>query len=131
MLGAVLFGHQQMQTAIKAIKELQAEAGKPRWKWEPPAANAEVASAVALHAQAAVSKAYAITEKLKRRDQLAEIEAQTLLALAGGEFDADAMEHAQAAVFRGDRRAWQIVFAHQIGGLENGLAHGATILSRG
>src|SRR5690606_11055751 len=31
MLGAVLFGHEQMQIAINTIKELAAEAGKPRW----------------------------------------------------------------------------------------------------
>ena len=63
MLGAVVFGHQQMQVAIKAINELVAAAGKPRWKWEAPADNAELASAVALHAQAALTQAYAITEK--------------------------------------------------------------------
>ena len=85
MLGAVVFGHEQMQAAIKVIKELHAQAGKPRWKWEASPANAELASAVALHAQAAVSKAYAVTEKLKRRDQLAEVKAQTMLALSGGE----------------------------------------------
>src|SRR5215468_855337 len=34
MLGAVVFGHQQMQTAIRAIRELAAEAGKPRWDWQ-------------------------------------------------------------------------------------------------
>ncbi len=37
MLGAVLFGHQEMQVAIDAIKELTAEAGKPRWEWQAPA----------------------------------------------------------------------------------------------
>ncbi len=31
MLGSVVFGHEQMQIAIKAIKEIAAEAGKPRW----------------------------------------------------------------------------------------------------
>ena len=34
MLGAVLFGHEQMQTAIAAINKLAAEAGKPRWDWK-------------------------------------------------------------------------------------------------
>ena len=36
MLGAVVFGHEQMQIAIKAIRELAAEAGKPRWDWSRP-----------------------------------------------------------------------------------------------
>ena len=39
MLGAVVFGHQQMQVAINAINELKAEAGKPAWDWQAPAAN--------------------------------------------------------------------------------------------
>ena len=37
MLGAVMFGHEQMQTAIDAINELAAEVGKPAWDWEAPA----------------------------------------------------------------------------------------------
>jgi polyribonucleotide nucleotidyltransferase len=36
MLGAVVFGHEQMQIAIKAINELKAEAGKPAWAWQAP-----------------------------------------------------------------------------------------------
>ncbi len=33
MLGAVLFAHQEMQVVVKAVQELAAEAGKPRWEW--------------------------------------------------------------------------------------------------
>src|SRR6185437_12290100 len=36
MLGSVVFGHEQMQVAIRAIKELVSEAGKPRSNWTPP-----------------------------------------------------------------------------------------------
>jgi polyribonucleotide nucleotidyltransferase len=85
MLGSVVFGHQQMQTAIRAIRELAAEAGKPRWTWEAPADNAELASAVALHAHAAMSEAYSIGEKQQRYARIAEIKAQTTATLAGGE----------------------------------------------
>ena len=63
MLGAVVFGHEQMQVAIRAIRELAAECGKPRWEWSAPADNAELTSAMTLHAQAALSQAYRITEK--------------------------------------------------------------------
>jgi polyribonucleotide nucleotidyltransferase len=73
MLGAVVFGHEQMQIAIRAIRELAAEAGKPRWSWQPPAENAELASALALQAQAALAEAYSITEKQQRHARLAEI----------------------------------------------------------
>jgi len=85
MLGAVVFGHEQMQVAIRAIKELTAEAGKPRWNWQPPPDNAELASAVAMHAQAALAEAYTITEKQQRHARIAEIKAQTIAALTAGD----------------------------------------------
>ena len=85
MLGSVVFGHQQMQTAIRVIKEIAAEAGKPRWKWEPAAENADLTSAVALHAQAALAQAYTITEKMQRQARVSEIKAQTEATLTGGE----------------------------------------------
>src|SRR3546814_19790941 len=46
MLGAVMFGHQQMQTAIRAIAELATEAGKPSWDWKAPARNESLVAAV-------------------------------------------------------------------------------------
>jgi polyribonucleotide nucleotidyltransferase len=52
MLGAVLFGHQQMQAAIDAIEKLAAEAGKPKWEWTPPADNTELKQSVAAQASA-------------------------------------------------------------------------------
>jgi polyribonucleotide nucleotidyltransferase len=85
MLGAVVFGHQQLQVAINAIKELVAKAGKPKWKFEPAPANAELASAVGLHAQAALAEAYSITEKQARVTRLKEIKSQLVTTLAGGE----------------------------------------------
>jgi polyribonucleotide nucleotidyltransferase len=85
MLGAVVFGHEQMQAAIRVIREIVAEAGKPRWSWQPTAANAELASAVAMHAQAALAQAYTITEKQQRHTRISEVKAQTLATLSGGE----------------------------------------------
>jgi len=100
MLGSVVFGHQQMQTAIRAIKELAAEAGKPRWKWEPPAENADLTSAVALHAQAALSQAYSITEKMQRQARVSEIKAQTETTLTGGENPKWTDEQVDTALFK-------------------------------
>src|ERR1700761_6329043 len=50
MLGAAVFGHEQMQVAISAIRELAKEAGKPRWEWAPAAAHAPLEQAVAAKA---------------------------------------------------------------------------------
>ena len=91
MLGAVVFGHEQMQVAIKAIKELAAEAGKPAWDWTPAAVPAELVTAVAAHAEAALGEAYKITDKQTRYARVGEIKKATIEALAGGEspkFDA-------------------------------------------
>ncbi len=85
MLGAVVFGHKGMQVAISAIRELVAQAGKPRWAWKAPAAIAELPAALAAQAQAALTQAFAITEKLQRRDKVAEVKAAAIAALAGGE----------------------------------------------
>ena len=100
MLGAVVFGHQEMQVAIRAIRELVAEAGKPRWNWHAPTENAELASAVALHAEAALAKAYSITEKLQRRDSIQEVKNKTIAALAAGESAKWKDEQVEAQLFR-------------------------------
>ena len=85
MLGAVVFGHEQMQVAIKAINELKAEAGKPAWDWQPPAANTSLESAVAAQAQAGLTEAYQITEKQARYARVGEIKKATVEALSAGD----------------------------------------------
>ncbi len=100
MLGAVVFGHEQMQVAIRAIKELATQVGKPRWTWQSPVENAELTSAVTLHAQAALAQAYTITEKQQRHARLGEIKTQTLATLAGGEHPKWSAETVESVLFR-------------------------------
>ncbi len=85
MLGAVTFGHEQMQTAINAINELAAEAGKPKWSWVAPEPNKELQSAVSVFAEAAVAAAYTLTEKMQRYAKIKEIKAAAVEALTKGE----------------------------------------------
>jgi polyribonucleotide nucleotidyltransferase len=85
MLGAVVFGHEQMQVAIKAIRALTAEAGKPRWDWKPTPAHAALVEAVAAVATAPLSDAYRIIEKQQRSNRLSEIKKETIEALGGGD----------------------------------------------
>jgi polyribonucleotide nucleotidyltransferase len=95
MLGAVVFGHKAMQVAISAIGELVAQAGKPRWTWTAPAENPELSAALATQAETALTKAFAIIEKLQRRDRVAEVKAAAIAALSGGEnpkFTADQVD---------------------------------------
>jgi polyribonucleotide nucleotidyltransferase len=85
MLGAVTFGHEQMQIAIKAINELAAEAGKPKWAWVAPEPNKELQSAVSGIAETAVAAAYTLTEKMQRYAKIKEIKAAAVEALSKGE----------------------------------------------
>jgi len=84
MLGAVTFGHEQMQIAIKAINELTAEAGKPKWAWTAPEANKELQSAVGAYSTE-VAAAYTITEKTQRYSKIKEIKTAAVEALTQGE----------------------------------------------
>ncbi|KKM70937.1 hypothetical protein LCGC14_1435710, partial [marine sediment metagenome] len=70
MLGAVMFGHQQMQTAIKLIDELKSEVGKPAWDWSAPEKDESLYDAVKAQAFAGIEAAYAISDKLERQEQL-------------------------------------------------------------
>src|ERR1700674_591919 len=85
MLGAVVFGHEQMQVAIKAIRELSAEAGKPRWDWKPTLAHDTLVQALAAFATAPLSDAYRITEKQQRSNRLSEIKKQAIEALSAAD----------------------------------------------
>ena len=82
MLNAVLFGHEQMQTAIEAIKELAAEAGKPAWEWHAAPANEELAAEVSRTAEQDLAQAYGITEKVQRNERLGEIRSRVTEELA-------------------------------------------------
>jgi polyribonucleotide nucleotidyltransferase len=68
MLGAVMFGHEQMQTVIKAINEFAAEVNTPKWEWTAPVADEALAAKVAEISTDAITTAYQIADKLKRQD---------------------------------------------------------------
>ncbi len=82
MLGAVLFAHQEMQVVIQAIKELAAEAGKPRWDWQPAAVNEELTAAVEAQVKHDLGEAYRITDKAQRYDRVREVRNACVAALA-------------------------------------------------
>jgi polyribonucleotide nucleotidyltransferase len=70
MLGAVLFGHEQMQIAINAINEFAHAAGTGVVEWIAPEANAELVRLVTEEIEADIKSAYQVAEKLVRQEQL-------------------------------------------------------------
>jgi polyribonucleotide nucleotidyltransferase len=85
MLDAVIFGHEQMQIAIQAIKELAAEAGKPAWEWTAPEENTALIDSVSAHIGDGLSEAYQIAEKMARYTRVGELRDQVV-----GHFATDA-----------------------------------------
>ena len=89
MLGAVLYAHQEMQTVINAINELVGEAGKPRWDWQAPAADAELVAAVEAAASGPLGDAYRITEKAERYERVGPVKDEVVALLATEEGPAE------------------------------------------
>lgn len=82
MLGAVVYGHEQMQVAISAINEFAAEVNTPAWDWQPASVDESLQAAVKELAEVKIGEAYRITDKTERRDQLTAIRTEVLEALA-------------------------------------------------
>ncbi len=85
MLGAVLFGHEQMQVAIKAIEELAAEVNKPIMEYPQPVVDTALHEAVAAAAEADMTAAYQIADKMERYGRINAITDATVSALCEGE----------------------------------------------
>ena len=85
MLGGVLFGHDSMQVAIKAIKELAAEAGKPRWDVPTAHANDALVMSVSELVKADLGAAYRTTDKQERQGKISALRNRAVTTLAGGD----------------------------------------------
>ena len=83
MLGAVLYGHEQMQTAISAIDELAAEVAAEPFDWQEPEADELLSKSVEVQAGDRARDAYGIVEKQARRARLADVRNDLIEALAG------------------------------------------------
>ena len=81
MLAAVVFGHQQQQVVIEAIKEFAKEADKPRWDWVAPQPNTDLINKVKAIAEARLGDAYRITEKQARYEQIDAIKADVIVQI--------------------------------------------------
>ncbi len=85
MLGAVMYGHEQMQTAITAIKELAAEVGVNPVEWQMPQANEDLRGRVESLCRSSIEEAYRIGEKQQRQEKLADIRSKVLAELTNAE----------------------------------------------
>ena len=82
MLGAVLFGHDELQAVVDAITAFAAEVGTPKWEVATAVVNTELKGAMKAAFGAQVSEAYAISVKQDRYTRLGEIKQAVLAQFA-------------------------------------------------
>ncbi|WP_313173610.1 polyribonucleotide nucleotidyltransferase [Stenotrophomonas sp.] len=83
MLGAVTFGHREMQKVINAINELTVEAGTKPSDWVAPAKNTALISALQEAVGGKLGEAFQVRDKLQRRDAISAIKKDVVETLAG------------------------------------------------
>lgn len=76
MLGAVNYGHNEFQTVINLIEEFASKASKPKWDWTAPEDNQELLNNITQEYAQQIEAAYAITDKLSRKEKLASIKSE-------------------------------------------------------
>ena len=99
MLGAVMFGHEQLQVAVNAIKELKAEAAAPAWDWTAPEKDESLAQKVAAVVEAGLGEAYTTVDKMERQDKVGALRNQVVEAIASDDgYSADDVKGAFSAI---------------------------------
>ena len=90
MLGAVMFGHEQLQTVIDAITDFANEVGTPKWDWTAPATDETLASKIAEVSTDSITAAYQIAEKMDRQAAVKAAKNAAVEALASDDGWSDA-----------------------------------------
>ena len=92
MLGAVVYGHDQMQAVINAVNEFAAEVNTPKWDWQAPAENTELKDKIKALAEAEMAAAYQISDKMARKDAVTAATEKALAALIAENPELDSKE---------------------------------------
>lgn len=98
MLGAVLFGHQQLKTAISVISELAEEVNAEPWDWAAPETDTSVVEQVVQAAGQSIEAGYSIPEKRVRQESLTEAKNRIIETLVTEESTSDEVEAINAAI---------------------------------
>ncbi|PXA71282.1 polyribonucleotide nucleotidyltransferase [Vibrio sp. 11986-1-5] len=92
MLAAVVYGHDQQQVVINAINEFAAEVATPAWEWVAPQENTALKETIAQLAEARLTEAYQIIEKMARYEKVATIKADVIAAILAEDDSQDVMK---------------------------------------
>jgi polyribonucleotide nucleotidyltransferase len=104
MLGSVVYGHEQLQVVIKAIKEFAAEVNNPSWNWQPPETNEALIEQVKSQFSDTIAEAYTIANKLDRQDKLSEIRGSIVEALVSDAEDSPSEGDVRGAISKVEKQ---------------------------
>ncbi len=97
MLGAVIYGHDQMQVVINAIREMAAEVGAEQWQYEAPPTNEALAAQVSSAAEAGLTEAYMTADKMDRQQKVGEVRDALVEQLVSDADDSPSAEDVKGA----------------------------------
>ncbi|MEQ3641472.1 MAG: polyribonucleotide nucleotidyltransferase [Alteromonas sp.] len=92
MLGAVMYGHEQMQAVVTAVNEFAAEVGTEKWDWKPEEENTSLKDKVKALAEAEMTAAYQISDKLERKNAVVAATDKALAAIVAEDEEQDQKE---------------------------------------
>jgi polyribonucleotide nucleotidyltransferase len=98
MLGSVVFGHEQQQVVINAIRELAAEVNTPAMQWTAPEPNLAIAEAVEKEGSEAITAAYKVADKQDRYTLLSKVREEIVDKLAGDDAAGFSPDEIKAAI---------------------------------
>ncbi len=100
MLGAVVYGHQQMQAVIDTINEMADEVGKPIWDWTPARKDGALIERIAGLAEGELREAYKMRQKQARSEKIETIRSRVLAEVTPA--DADTLQANTIGAIFGD-----------------------------
>ena len=98
MLGSVVFGHEQQQVAINAIRELAAEVNTPAMEWTAPEENTALLEAVEKEGGEAIAAAYKVADKQDRYTLLGKVREEIVDKVADDDKDGFSRDAVKGAI---------------------------------
>lgn len=99
MLGAVMYGQEQLQTVVSEIEEFVKKVNRPVWDWVAPAKDTVLIDAVKELALERVGEAYRIVDKLERQNTLEAIKTEVTEKLIAEHAEYEGRENDIAKIF--------------------------------
>ncbi|MCI6797650.1 MAG: polyribonucleotide nucleotidyltransferase [Succinatimonas sp.] len=99
MLGAVMYGQEQLQTVVDEISAFVNDVNRPVWDWKAPEEDTALIEAVKAAAFEDVGNAYRIVDKLQRQNRLEEIKTAVTAKLIADRPELEGQENEIAKIF--------------------------------